>query len=368
VTLFTKQDAGGLGLLIAGGVLLINCLLEKKYIPLAHFTGAFIASALIFILPLIPHEFGYWFNYGQEPHNSRLALLDFMVMILGKSQWIKFYLLVIVLLFLHDLKANDLLKQRREVIYYLFIVGILCEALLFQVTSYTPPDNNIFFHSFAIALILSRLPLQLEFSRAAVIIPSVALIFFWWSGVYWKYIKRIADRIVPELFARDPDKISIQTYASENSDAEEVPGMDKWKFVGLKAFNGVYMPENTINGITKLVNSPFLKENKSPRVLNMTELTPLALEMNYELEKGTPLWYHLGVGMFDRELELFSSRVQQGYYDLVLFQEIPNLNNFYPNELNELLRADYTEIDSFRAPRRRANSTIRVYVKEPEKW
>jgi len=42
-------------------------------------------------------------------------------------------------------------------LFLLLTLGILTEALIFGITSYTPPDNNIFFHSFALVYIITGL-------------------------------------------------------------------------------------------------------------------------------------------------------------------------------------------------------------------
>jgi hypothetical protein len=94
----------------------------------------------------------------------------------------------------------------------------------------------------------------------------------------------------------------------------------------------------------------------------MSELTPLAHELGYELETKLPLWYHLNVGMFQRELDLFLNRIDNQYYDVVLFEIIPNLNNFYPEAVREALQDKYDRIDVFQAPRRNTSEVIEVYV------
>jgi len=369
IALFTKQDAGGLGLLIIGILLLIDGYLQKKIKPTLVFGASFLLTTLAFILPLLKHDFFYWFNFGQEPHNSRLALIDFLVLIMGRSDWIKFYLFLIIVLFIHDLRVSFSLSNRRLILFYLFTVGILVECLIFQVTSYTPPDNNIFFHSFAFAFIFSRLPFNINFSKTSVLLPAIILVFFWWSGTYWKYTKRILDRAFPELLMKDHDKVSITNYASNTDTANsDTTGMAKWVFTDLKVFEGVYMPEQTVAGLNRLISNPFFEKNKTPKVLNMTELTPLAEVLNYDLESGTPLWYHVGVSIFDKDIAMFSNRIRKEYYDVVLFQEIPNLNNFYPKSIHKKLKLHYHELDVFLAPRRKANSSIYVYVKEPSKW
>jgi hypothetical protein len=96
----------------------------------------------------------------------------------------------------------------------------------------------------------------------------------------------------------------------------------------------------------------------------MTELTPLAELMGFKPETGPdqPLWYHLGVSMFNKQKDMFCNRIANNYYDLVLFETVPNLNNFYPFDVRKCLRKHYTIIDTFMAPRRPTNSTIEVYL------
>ena len=51
---------------------------------------------------------------------------------------------------------------------------------------------------------------------------------------------------------------------------------------------------------SRLMGMPLVKNNKNLKVLNMTELTPLAAEMPFELERGSyyPLWFHKGVEQY----------------------------------------------------------------------
>jgi hypothetical protein len=99
----------------------------------------------------------------------------------------------------------------------------------------------------------------------------------------------------------------------------------------------------------------------------MTELTPLAVEMPYKEEKGLeiPLWYHLGVAMFNKEAKMYEQRITNKQYDVVLFEYIPSLNNFYPFRVRDTLQKIYQKIDSFPAPRRGdTQGIIEVYTRQ----
>jgi len=126
------------------------------------------------------------------------------------------------------------------------------------------------------------------------------------------------------------------------------------------------MPASTVKGMENIMALPVVAEKKGDiKVLNMSELTPLAAAMPYKLETGPdyPLWYHLGVGMFNRQLATFTQKIKDHHYDLVIYEYAPTLNNFYPFALRGELKQHYHQVDSFLAPRRPTNAIIEVYVK-----
>ena len=62
---------------------------------------------------------------------------------------------------------------------------------------------------------------------------------------------------------------------------------------------------------------------------------------------------------------MFCNRIRNNYYDLVLFEYIPYLNNFYPFEVRDCLLKNYERIDIFTAPRKPSiQAWIEVYVKK----
>jgi hypothetical protein len=371
ISFFTKQDGGAMTFLICCALLLYYSIAEKKWQGLLFYIFTFALTAFIFIYPLLKYDFRYWFNLGQPPHTARISLMDIAEDFFGSSQWIKFYLFVILLLLLPQLKSwKGYRKNKKEMLFILLTLGILAEAAIFQVTSYTPPDNNIFFHAFAFVFIINGLskflPLQWgTWKNLAVLTAGVLL---WWSGIYWKYIQRVTERMVPakELASTSAENVVNRKTYLINKDTTEIP-VSKWVFSDLKSFQKIYMPEPTAMGIKRILSLDVVKQKKDIKVLNMTELTPLAAEIPYEPEKGAqyPLWYHLGVGMFNREADMFCKRIEEKYYDLVLFEDLPTLNNFYPFRVRDSLLVHYRKTDSFYAPRQSAafGGTIEVYIK-----
>lgn len=370
VSFFTKQDGGGMALLLCGALLLSHCLYEKKWRPLLLFTGSLAVIATFFIYPLTKYQFSYWFNYGQPPHSSRVDPFEILDEFFSASQWIKFYLFLILLLVLAQYEhLKKFIRQKQPVVFLLLTLGVLCQAAVLQVTSYTPPDNNIYFHSFSVAFILSHLApyLKLNFYRLKPLLVCTLGLLLWWSGTYWNYFQRVLRRAAPVAAASKSGSENIVNRSTYKIDQDtSVIPMSKWRFSKLKSLRNIYLPEPTIQGIDRLMNMDIVKSNRPLRVLNMTELTTLAVELPYQLERGPfqPLWYHYGVALFNREVQLFEDRIRKKEYDLVLFEYIPSLNNFYPFRVRDVLQQQYQKKDSFAAPRRgETKGTIEVYVR-----
>jgi len=374
-SLLTKQDAGAMAFFVACALLALQGLLQRTWKPLLVFCGSYIVICCLFILPFLRHGFGYWFNHGQAPHSARVSLFDIVDEFFGASPWIKFYIFLIVVLAMARYRDwSSFISDRLMVYLIVLTVCILGEAAVFQVTSYTPPDNNIFFHSFAFPCIFTLIGGWLKpgifTQRRYVLVLSVGILL-WWSGDWWKYTQRIVARVLPHAQQIQPvggeNVVNRYTYMISSDTVKEIP-MDKWVECGLPSFAGIYMPLPTAAGIQRLMAMDLVRNGGGRlQVLNMSELTPLEADMPFQPERNgrLPLWYHLGVGMFNRQADTLEARLRQHYYDLVLFEYLPTLNNFYPFRVRDTLRLHYRQVDSFLAPRRGAETSgmIEVYVR-----
>jgi len=368
----TKQDAGAMAFILAVMLLGYQLLANRDWKPMAIYISGFVVILVLFILSFKQYDFGYWFNHGQAPHSARISLMEIAFEFLEYTQWIKFYLFVIVLiLFFRFRSISEIWKNNEEMFFLLLTVGILGQAAVFQVTSYTPPDNNIFFHAFALAYIFYQLTALVPSAAKKNLFPIVLSmgVLLWWSGVFWKYIQRLAHKFIPEetatVSSAGENLVNRKTYMIRPVDSSEVE-MTKWVYSGLKSFEKISMPPSTVEGMNRLMKMDIVKNGKELRVLNMTELTPLAVEIPYKLEKGShyPLWNHLGVAMFNKQAEMFEKRIINNDYDIVLFEYIPTLNNFYPFRVRDTLISHYQKVDSFMAPRRGdTKGVIEVFVK-----
>ncbi|MDF2187618.1 hypothetical protein [Paraflavitalea sp. CAU 1676] len=370
---FTKQDGGALGLLICLALLGYLALAHKQWLALGVFVGSVFVTGLALILP-VTGTFGYWFNHGQPPHSSRMSIGEILGDFLGASQMIKFYILLIVLLLMVAVKNwKEFWLNKQQMIFTLLTLGILAEATIFQVTSYVPVDNNIFFHSFAFAFIIylfsQLLPIRFDSWKPVIVLAAVVML--WWSQVYWRYIDRFVLKSGGEAYTTmTHEGLVYANVVNRNTfmihqDSTDIP-LDQWRVPKLKSFERIMMPNPTVDGIERLMNMDLVKNGKNLKVLNMSELTPLAAEVPFALETGPeyPLWFHKGVGMFDKETDMFVNRIQNKHYDLVLFEYIPYLNNFYPFKVREALQANYKKVDVFTAPRKPSSTAwVEVYVK-----
>jgi hypothetical protein len=372
---FTKQDGGGLACLVCLALLVYDAILEKRWLPIAAFFGGLLLTALLIILPLTRYAFGYWFNHGQPPHSSRISVSDILTEFLVASQWLKFYLALIGIILLATIKNfRSFLQNRQKMLFTLLTLGILAEALVFGVTSYLPVDNNIFYHSFAIAYILTMLSafLTVNMETWKTTIVFAACIMLWWSQAYWKYISRFVIPSRQEIYTTNThagytyaDVVNRNTYMIE-LDTTAIP-LDQWRLTDLPTLHKILVPAPTADGIGRLMKSDLVTSGKKLKVLNMSELTTLAAEFPYDLEKGSgyPLWFHKGVGMFAKETDMFVDRVKKNYYDMVIFEYVPYSNNIYPFKVREALLENYNRTDTFPVPRNpSAHAWVEIYVQK----
>ncbi|HUQ97125.1 MAG TPA: hypothetical protein VM010_05640 [Chitinophagaceae bacterium] len=366
---FTKQDGGGMAILLCLVLLLSHCLYEKKWQPLLIYIGSLFLIGTLFIYPLTKYNFSYWFNHGQPPHSSRVDPYEIIAEFLSASEWLKFYFFLVLLLAAAQFRTWKTFFTDKAFFFFLLLtLGILAQASILQVTSYTPPDNNIYFHSFAIAFILSGFATYLKFNfyQLRPLLLCGAGLMLWWSGTYWRYFQKIARRAMSataQTTTTSENVVNRNTYKL-NFDTSDIP-LSEWRFSSLPSLHKIYLPGPTVDGIDRLMQMDLIKSGKPLRVLNMTELTSLAVEIPYEPERGLdqPLWYHLGVAMFNKEAELFENRIRNKQYDLVLFEYVPVLNNFYPFRVRDVLKKQYQLKDSFMAPRRNdTKGMIEVYT------
>ena len=309
-------------------------------------------------------SFSYWYNYGQLPHYDRANWFDIVDEFFGQSLLIKLYLLLVVMLIFSKLYITNfktLWNNRREMLFILLTLGILAQAAIVQVTSYVPADGNIYFHSFAFAYIFSNINLNIRYEKAYIAAFLLFFVMVWWSEKPWKMVQGKFKSFLPS--GTPEDAVSKNTFIVDTVD---ISRKVVWAPSKVDVFKRIKLPEETNEGIARLLNLAVVKNNPDLKVLNMSELTPLAHTLGYKMETGPdhPLWYHKGVAFFDREVDKFCNNINAQAYDLILFEDIPQLNNFYPYEVRDCIRENYKLEYKFFAPRSKPFlGWVEVYVK-----
>ncbi len=349
LSFFTKQDAGAMGFMICLLLLAYHGITARAYLPIALFAGAFLVTAAAFIGPFLQYDFFYWFNLGQEPHNSRIGISQLLDAFFSQSVWEKIYLslLAFILITAGSERLRQLFQDKNLAYLAIITVGLIGQAIVTRVSSPLPTDHMTYFHAFAIILLTCLSPLYTSVDSVPKFAFISAVIVLSFSPGYWKYIKGTLG-------------VSIS-----KEDAAVPRNSDPWRRSAVKGFDDVLMPKETVEGVEQLLAMDIAKKD-SLKVLNMSELTPLALEMNYVPPVNQPLWYHLNIGIFQKEVEEFCAKVRSKEYDLVLFQDIPGLVHFFPYQVRDTLEKYYRFENKFLAPRKLENSFVEVYVKAEE--
>jgi hypothetical protein len=200
-----------------------------------------------------------------------------------------------------------------------------------------------YFHTFAFIGIAVHLPWERWSSKLIYLMCLSTLLVGLYSAGVWQYV----SRFIP---------------SSQHNETLTQVARHPWTQNSWPTMKNILLPTETNSGIDRLMALPILKKNNL-KVLNMTELTSLAKEIGYTPLTQQPLWYHLNIGIFDREVAEINQKVANGYYDIVLFQSIPSLNNFYPYEVLDKLKENYFYYDSFLAPRKLEDSNIQVFIR-----
>jgi hypothetical protein len=361
LSFFTKQDAGGLTIVLNLSLVLYTSVKNKNLIEIVLFIVFLVVWMIPFVWPFLNHDFLYWFNYGQAPHYSRLNMVTYLDQIMMNSIWVKFYLFIIIMLLLVKYqKFKDIISSERDFIFLILTLGILFQASVIQVTSYIPPYTHLYLHSFAFAYILEQISTTKEFQKTSSFFLISGLILFLLSANIWKYGRRLAKTVFPvSYFETRQDVISKNTWLNAENSIYDSTG--SWKLSDLESFKNIYMPQETVEGLDRLVSR--YKGKGDLKVLNMSELTPLAIEIGYKPLTNQPLWFHKNVSIFDKDLKEICINIKEHKYDVVIFESIPVLNNFYPEEVYNYLTMYYNKVDEFRAPRREKNSQILVFEK-----
>lgn len=235
-------------------------------------------------------KFGYWFNYGQEPHKHRSLHM-------GALLTIAFGLTLVFI--------GLIFKS-----FSIFIAAIFITAALV-----TKETSGLFFthyyyvsFSFVLMMELWRLKIKYFFRLPVIVILSAMLLTGPVRHFYY---------IFEAVLLSQPEPFNFN-YRNVSAPVKKFPPE-------LQAFKGSMAPQQTIDTVLrlKLIKERWDVSNQEKhnfRVLNISELTPIYSELNAEPPFQLPLWFHTNISLFPSEIEKINSIFLAGYYDLVLLQ------------------------------------------------
>jgi len=369
ITFMTKQDAGSMTILISGIILLFHAIIYRNYYLLPIFLIVSIGTIALYFVYFENYDIHYWFNYGQAPHFSRLNLHDLLKDFILDSKWEKLYLAVGIIFFgaliaknIKSLLSVDYFKRN---LYLLLTIAVLFEAIVFQVTSYNPAHSNIFYHAFGISLfIFIAYEFGVRFTNGHFLLLCI-LILFIFSDNTWNRASGFFTKFFPVLM-EPPPKTAVST---DNFWAIDTVSRKPESFTTtseFKTLKRMIIPVDALEGIKRIKQLDIIKNNPKARILNMSELTFLEYELGVEMLHGSdhPLWFHVGVCMFDREINHFKNEVNNKRYDLIVFQVVPYWKDYFPNVIREEIQKNYQMIDRFFDIKGSPNTYVEVYARK----
>ncbi|MBL3658191.1 hypothetical protein JL102_18710 [Fulvivirga sp. 2943] len=363
LSIFTKQDGGGLALIIISVIVLYYSFINKRLDTPLIFFGAFAAWLLLFIVPFLQYDFSYWFNYGQSPHYSRINIFILLGDIFGESVWEKFFLLAcLAAIFFRFNNIKEFIQNQTEVIFSLLTIGLLFQALIIQTTSFSPVTVNYYFTTFGVAYLLHSLPARYNFSQVGLFLFFCVFIFIWRSENYWKYGSGAIKKVLPKSWTELPeDAVAKGNWMAESDTVKVEPTI--WQLSKYKSLKHIKLPQKTIEGLEETEKLDAFKKGDM-KVLNMSNLTFLAYEWDYDLESGPnyPLWYHKDVALFDREVDMLCEKVANKQYDLIIFEDMPTVDSFFPYAVRECMMNNYKIDLTFPAPTGYGTDHVEVYT------
>jgi len=320
LTILTKQDFGLLALLISGFFVFRSGFTQNKRLILQErsllgekllwgkagiqfliFLSSATVVAAICVVATDPQQFGYWFNYGQAPHERRtIELADLFGNSYGR--------LALFVGILSMLRNN---------------LPLLVCAIFLLATATTRTTSGLdFTHYYCVAFV----PVLLDEFLQMKIRWKPFLIFLALLGSMRVLARPFADanNIIQSIAHHQPEHFFFDP--SLNTRPLVTPPSTLHAFSSHTA-----LPPETISAIEEVKSVAREKAARHPiRVFNMTELTPIYAELGVAPPTGMPLWFHSKISLFPTQIWMIDRILASNEYDIVLLQSThERLNRTY---------------------------------------
>ncbi len=242
----------------------------------------------LFILCTSPADFFYWFNYGQEPHHPRSP--SFRSLTQNSYGLIN----LIAIFFCWKFKR----------------VNLLIAALIIFSASLTRQTSGLGFthYYYVLALPIVLYEIYLCPWKYKFIALLLALVF---SVQLLKKPLRDTYFVMESMVLHQPEHFFFD-YRENSQPLMKFPA----DFVAL---NQESVPQETIEGI-QAIKAYVAQFNGTPKVLNLSELTPIYAELKVAPPKHLPLWFHTNFSLFPREIEQLNQSFENADYDVIILQ------------------------------------------------
>jgi len=293
LAVFSKQDIGGLAAVFMGSQLLFFGRRPLKESMIYAGSGLLTAGILVAYFQM-HGDFGYWFNYGQPPHNireDRLAGLLDKDVLKHDVRWNMLLAVPLIFLCLQDYRKSAWWR-------FFKILGLIGMSIVIGQTSGQPEWTVYFFLPwgalFLIELISDNPRLELNSSARRAICLLVGWIVFIYGTSIFPF------HAVKAYFSRALTPLPSGVYARMR-----------------------YKPE-VADGIEKIRKELRLHPGApgTSWFLNMSEYSFIYADLNVQPPRQTHLWYHTHVTLFDKDYAAFKERLRRKEFDYILLQEM----------------------------------------------
>ena len=243
-------------------------------------------------------QFFYWFNYGQPPHEIRkIHIWDFV------NHGNLFLPACIAFYFAYRTVRIDVLFAG---------IFFICA---FIVSSTSGLDYTAFFFFLFLPLLL-----QTVTDRRLVSNPWISALLIFATMTCIVFPAKYTYRLVQTTILAKAEPFSFR-HVYVTRPVQPYPQ-------SMPYFRNVMGSDDSIIMIKDLQEVAKANGNKSLKVLNISELTPIYAELGSAPPLHYPLWYHTKISLFPREIEIIDRDIDENKFDIVILQNAHGQANF----------------------------------------
>ena len=321
-SIFSKQDFGMVGTaFIASQLMLFS---KNNFKNTTIFLLFCVCPAILIVIFFVSvGDFGYWFNYGQEPHDSRIFRLIEQIrpesFFSGRGRsiiqpWRYQTNIMVHFIFIAPAVFLYLKNYNIRSLFILYmIIGLSMCDLVLGITSKTPPLSTKYFFLPLIGILFIRMILLKREVLNNVYNKNIIVLLISW--VFLAYFSMML-----------PVRLTLYHYF-----IDYLPGT--YRSLSNSSYSGVHFKPGVIKGIEEIKEE--LKNRKSSEeqnwFLNLSSYTFLYADLGVEPPRGVHLWHHYGKTMFDKDYAILKELIKRENFEYILVA--PSWGDFFVAEI-----------------------------------